>query len=314
MRFLRQPDIGFIRLRRKAYVLSGVIILAGLVSLVLHGGPKLGIDFTGGTLLQVRFAAPVEPQPVRELLAQVGFPNAEIQRFGERSELIIRLPTGTGDETAVSRVVEALREAPSLPTHEFDVLRTEQVGPKIGGELKGKALQAILYSFIGIVLYVTIRYQFKFAVAALIALVHDVLITAGTFSLLDREISLAVVAAILTIIGYSLNDTIVVFDRIREDMRLMRREAFSRIVDVSINQTLSRTIITSGTTLLVILTLYVLGGAVIRDFALALLIGVIVGTYSSIFVASPLLVEWGVEVGGGTKEGPARPARTRVHV
>jgi preprotein translocase subunit SecF len=179
-----------------------------------------------------------------------------------------------------------------ITDQEIDVRRTETVGPKIGAELKTAAFWAIIYSLLGILAYITWRFQFRFAIAAIIALIHDVLFTLGFFSLVGLEISLAVIAAILTIVGYSLNDTIVVFDRIRENLHSKRRENYGQLVNASVNETLSRTIITSLTTLFVVLALVVFGGAVIRDFAITLLVGVLIGTYSSIFVASPVLVEW----------------------
>ncbi len=222
-----------------------------------------------------------------------GLTSSEVQRFGDPSDVVIRAQVPVGEEEDFGRRIEAqLRQAPELQGQTFTVVRTEAVGPKIGAELKGQSARAILYALILILIYIAVRFEPKFGVAAVIATLHDVVLSIGAFSLLDKEISLAVVAAFLTIIGYSLNDTIVVFDRIREDLRSMRRERYVSVVNAAVNQTLSRTVITSGTTLIVVLFLFFMGGGVIHDFAFALLIGIIIGTYSSIFVGAPLLIEW----------------------
>jgi preprotein translocase SecF subunit len=276
--------------RKFAFWISAGLILVGIISLVARGGPVFSIDFAGGTLLQIQFERDLSVQEIRNSLDTIGWGDAEIQRFGEGKEFLIRVKK----QEVGTRVGDQIKEAMTrdFPDNKFEVRRQEKVGPKIGEELKGKAVLAILYAMIGILIYISWRFEFKFAVGAIAALFHDVLITVGIFSLLNREISLAIVAALLTIVGYSLNDTIVVFDRIREDLALMRGQSYEAIINASINQTLSRTIITSLTTLVVVICLYILGGEVIRDFAFALMIGVIVGTYSSIFVASPVLIEW----------------------
>jgi preprotein translocase subunit SecF len=287
MRTYRERNIDFVGRRGLAAVLSLIMILVGVGSLVIKGGPKYSVDFTGGSLLQVRMAEIVPIDQVRAKLQEVGYSAAQIQRFGEPNELLIRIPDA-GDMTAVDSVKDALRAAwPDL-----ELRREESVGPKIGGELRSAALQAIMFSLVLILIYITIRFEFRFAVAAILALVHDVLITLGVFSLVDHEISLAVIAAFLTIVGYSLNDTIVVFDRIRENLRVPARTAYGAILNRSVNQSLSRTIVTGVTTLLVLVVLFLFGGEVLRDFAFALILGVIVGTYSSIFIATPILVEW----------------------
>jgi len=287
MRTYRERNIDFVGRRGLAAVLSLIMILVGVGSLVIKGGPKYSVDFTGGSLLQVRMAEVVPIDQVRAKLQEVGYSAAQIQRFGEPNELLIRIPDA-GDMTAVDSVKDALRAAwPDL-----ELRREESVGPKIGGELRSAALQAIMFSLVLILIYITIRFEFRFAVAAILALVHDVLITLGVFSLVDHEISLAVIAAFLTIVGYSLNDTIVVFDRIRENLRVPARTAYGAILNRSVNQSLSRTIVTGVTTLLVLVVLFLFGGEVLRDFAFALILGVIVGTYSSIFIATPILVEW----------------------
>jgi preprotein translocase SecF subunit len=289
MRFFQKTHFDFIGNRRWAFIFSGVLIAAGLISLAAHGGPKLSIDFTGGLLLQVKFNRQVTTHEVRTALDNVGYGRAEIQRFASGDEFIIRGPYE--EETDVSdEMIQAIRQG--IPDATVDVRRVEMVGPKIGSELARRAVIAVGIALVGILIYVAWRFEFRFAVSAVLTLVHDVLVTVGIFSLTGREISLAVIAAFLTIVGYSLNDTIVIFDRIREDLRKYHRQRYAEVVNSSINETLSRTVITSLTTLIVVLFLFFLGGEVLRDFSFALMIGVIFGTYSSIFVSSPILVEW----------------------
>jgi len=290
IRLLRKTNYRFIEHRHKAFAISLLLIAVGIVSLVLHGGPRYSIDFTGGTLIEFRFEQPADLGVVRALTAEAGLENVEIQSFGEPREVLLRTQELGVEKGEIAQFLERMREI-SADTP-FEVMRTESVGPKIGGELKEKAMLAILYSMLGLVIYISWRYEFKFAVAAIMALIHDVLITLAAFSLMEHEISLAVVAAFLTIVGYSLNDTIVVFDRIREVLQIHRKSDYGEVLDLSINQTLSRTIITSLSTLVVVLALYVYGGEAIKDFAFALMVGVVVGTYSSVYVAAPLLVKW----------------------
>jgi preprotein translocase subunit SecF len=287
MSMFDESNIDFVGRRGIAAVISLIMILVGLASLVVKHGPAYSIDFTGGSLLQIQFVEPVPVEVVRAKLQEVGFSAAQIQRFGEPNELLIRIPD-TGDDEAIETVKESLRQ--SWP--DLELRREERVGPKIGGELRAAALEAIVFALVLILVYITIRFEFRFAVAAIVALVHDVLITLGVFSLIGHEISLAVIAAFLTIVGYSLNDTIVVFDRIRENLRVPARTAHDAILNRSVNQSLSRTIITSGTTILVVMILLIFGGEVLQDFAFALVVGIVVGTYSSIFIATPVLVEW----------------------
>jgi preprotein translocase SecF subunit len=289
MRFFARTHIDFIRHRRLAFLLSGALILAGLISLIVKGGPNLSIDFEGGLLLQMKFQNDITTGEVRSALADAGYTNVEIQKFKTGNEILIRTPVVEGQDVS-EEVKTALSDR--LQGNPFDVRREELVGPKVGKELGRNAIWAVVIGLGAILVYVAFRFEFRFAVAAVAALFHDVLVTVGVFSLTGREISLAVVAALLTIVGYSLNDTIVVFDRIREDLRKYHRERYEGVINASINETLSRTIMTSLTTLIVVLFLYFMGGEVLKDFAFALLIGVIVGTYSSIFVASPILVEW----------------------
>ena len=292
----------FIKLRRGAFVLSALLILVGIGSAVQRGGYNLGIDFAGGTLLELHFDPPVPVGEIRDALGNVSVDGksldlrqSEIKQFGPASDVLIRVEEAAKGTQTADAIKSTLKTqfAGSIANPTEWLRRQEAVGPKIGSELKSDAISAILLSMLLIILYIWWRFkQIQFGIAAVVALLHDVLITLGVFAVLDKEISLAIVAALLTIVGYSLNDTIVVFDRIREDLRLYRRESYGAIVNRSINECLNRTVLTSGTTLLVVTSLLLLGGEVIHDFAFALLVGVIVGTYSSSFVASPVVVEW----------------------
>ncbi len=284
--------IDFMGKRTGAFIISGLLIIAGIVSLIVHGGPNYGIDFAGGTLIQIRFSQPVSPGEIRESLKDAAL-GGTIQRFGAEGvgEYLIRLQTSSSDVEGLSaQINDALSERFGGDT--FEIRRTEMVGPKVGKDLRKKGLQAIIAALIGILIYISIRFKLRFAIGAVVALAHDVMITVGVFSLANKEFSLPVLAALLTIVGYSLNDTIVVYDRIRENTGRMRRELFEKTVNISINETLSRTILTSCTTLIVVIVLFLMGGGVIHDFTFALLVGIVVGTYSSIFVASPLVVLW----------------------
>lgn len=282
----------FMGKRRIAAILSAAAILVSIISLLAHGGPRLGIDFTGGTLVQILFDRDVRPAEIRPALSDAGIAGVEIQRIasehGQYREVLIRMQHDPEKDPFGTIKAAVLEKIPGVG---MDLRRQETVGPKIGKELRGKAVWAVLWSLIGILIYVSWRYEFKFAVGAVLALFHDIMIVLGVFSILNIEISLIVVAAFLTIGGYSINDTIVVFDRIREQMRTYRREKLPVVFNMSVNQTLSRTIITAFTTLFAVMSLYVLGGEVIHDFAFAILIGIIVGTYSSIFIASASVLE-----------------------
>ncbi len=302
MRFLKKTYIDFMAQKRAALSLSGALILAGILSLAMNGGPKLSIDFKGGMLVAVQFNDPIEVAPIRDALAHTDvngqtfdFSDAEIKHFGSPSTISIRIAAMENEPDDLAHyVVQYLYN--SFPDHVPDdpndfMLTTEKVGPKIGAELSGKAVMAIVSALLLILIYISIRFEFKFAVGAIAALIHDVLITLGLFSILDYEISLSIIAAFLTIVGYSLNDTIVIFDRIRENLKARKRESYSAVINTSINQSLSRTIITSLTTFFVVLVLWISGGEVIHNFAFAMIVGVIVGTYSSIYIASTI-VEW----------------------
>lgn len=279
--------------RRIAFVISGLLILVGIVATIVRGGPNLSIDFTGGASLVLRFEEPLESEmPVRQALGDIGYPDAEVKFIlgGGEQDVIIRIQGTTEGEEAITELQSGLQER--FADNPITVRSVEAVGPKIGHELRNAAFLAIIASLFFIVIYISWRFKYRYAIGAITALVHDVLIVFGLFSLLNLQISLAVVAAFLTIVGYSLNDTIVVFDRIRENVKRLRSKPYIEQINISINETLSRTVLTSGTTLIVVLILYFFGGSVIHDFAFALLAGVIVGTYSSIFVASSVLVEW----------------------
>jgi preprotein translocase subunit SecF len=276
---------------KMALTISGLMILIGLGSIVMSGGLKYGIDFSGGTLVQLQFKTAPDIEVIRDGLKTIGLGESTIQEFGTKRDILIRVQRSEEKLEAVgSRVRKSLGE--SFNKADITVERVEMVGPKVGRDLREKALLSILYAIIGIVLYISWRFELQYAVAAIIALVHDVLITMGAFSIFDKEFTLVIVAAFLTIIGYSLNDTIVVFDRIRENLRRKGKNTLADIINTSINQTLSRTLLTSGTTLLVVVALFFFGGEIIHDFSFALLVGVLVGTYSSIFIASVFLFFW----------------------
>lgn len=302
MRFFGQTKIDFIGIRKIAFIISAILILAGLISLVINGGPKYGIDFTGGLAMELDLSpvnengSHIDIQLIRDVLIEAGIVGAEIQDIkGKEGKDLILIKTKTLNEAGSKigdQIIEVIKARfPDNVNPDKLVRLQEEVGPKIGEELKGKAILAIFWALLGIILYIWWRFEFSFGLAAIAALFHDVLITIGIFSILGKEISLPVVAALLTIVGYSLNDTIVVFDRIREDLKVYRKESYKNVINFSINETLSRTVITSLTTFLVVLCLNLFGGSVINDFSFALLIGVVVGTYSSIFIASPILSE-----------------------
>ncbi len=281
----------------------GVSSAAVVVSVLLlfAKGINYGIDFTGGTLVQVQFQA-TSPSigDVRSAVAMPSLGDTVIQNFGSDREFLIRVERSSGNVEGVESLVkEALVE--KFGKDAFLMRRTEMVGPKVGADLRQKALSSMLFALVGILIYISFRFQFRQAIASVVALLHDVLITLGVFSLSGKEFSLPIVAAILTIIGYSLNDTIVVFDRIRENTRTSRRADLSDLVNKSINQTLSRTLLTSGTTLVAVLAFLFLGGDVISDVAFALAVGIVVGTYSSIYVASPILLAWPEAARGGSR-------------
>ena len=284
-------EFEFLKYRKQAVFVSAFLILVTIVSIAAHGGLKYGIDFAGGTLIQLRFKEAKPVNEIRKIIDGLKIGGGDIQEFGEPEDIIINIHTKDGEHDGAVNAVKAGLEK-SFGKDSFVVERIEMVGPKVGKDLSSKAMMALLYSMIGILIYVSYRFEYRFAFAAVIALAHDTIITVGAFSLTGKEFALPVIAALLTVIGYSLNDTIVVFDRVRENLRLKRSLEITDLVNTSINQTLGRTIITSGTTLLVVLAIFIFGGSVIHDFAFALIVGVVIGTYSSIFVASPVLISW----------------------
>jgi preprotein translocase subunit SecF len=339
MEFIKPgTNIDFIGKRKAAFTFSILIIAATVILLIWRGGPNYGVDFSGGVLIQVKLDQKRAPSELKSALESVHLQDSMIQEFGEAGqfEYLIRVRK---TEIELAGLGDAVKNALTSELGQgIEIRRVEMVGPKVGEDLRQKALFAIFYAILFIAIYISGRFELKwlmrivmalslafvvyvtsifgmsvtwliltalivtlglcwflklkYALGAIIALVHDVTITVGAFALTDREISLSIIAAFLTIVGYSLNDTIIVFDRIRENLRRFRRRPFEDIMNSSINETLSRTILTSTTTLVVVLTLFILGGGVIHDFAFALLIGIIVGTYSSIFVASPVLLIW----------------------
>ena len=336
-------NIDFVGRRKLAFAISGLLILMTVVSLLLHGGPNYGIDFAGGILVQVKFKATTDAGAIKKALEPLGMSDALVQGFGRgKDEFLIRVEKSDRNlENLSDSIGKALKTAYK---DGFTIRRVEMVGPKVGKDLRKKALLAIFFAILMIAVYISGRFEAKWGLAALmaavlagatffvqvllsgdsggedtgmvalivtalvvtvgacwalklryalgaiVALIHDVVITVGVFSVLDKEIALATVAALLTIIGYSLNDTIIVYDRIRENLKKSGRKTLDVVINDSVNQTLSRTILTSGTTLIVLISLYVLGGGVIEDFAFAMIVGVVVGTYSSIYVASPIIL------------------------
>jgi preprotein translocase subunit SecF len=351
MEFIK-PDINidFIGRKKIAQVISGALILATVILLLFRGGPNYGVDFSGGILIQVRFNHQTTPDEIRDALRPVAMEDSLIQEFGERgaNEYLIRVSKTDVDLSGLSREVNQALDT-AFGQENVELRRVELVGPKIGKDLREKALFAIFYALLFMVIYISGRFEYKwvmsivmaaclafgvyiisaigmsvlwliavallitiglcwflkleYALGAIVALFHDVIITMGAFALTNREVTLPVVAALLTIVGYSLNDTIVVFDRIRENVRRYRGRNFPHVINRSINETLSRTLLTSATTLIVVAALFIIGGGVIHDFAFALLVGIIAGTYSSIFVASPVLLIWSGQSseGGGAR-------------
>jgi len=283
--------IDFMGKRRAAYILSAVLLAISLTALITKG-LNFGIDFTGGTLIEVGYPQAVELEPIRAALSEAGFDNAQVQHFGSSRDVLVRIAPQAEKESA-QLSEEALAGLRQLDAG-VKMRRIEFVGPQVGEELTEQGALAMIYALIGILIYIMVRFQWRFAPGAVIALVHDVLIIIGAFALFQLDFDLTVLAALLAVIGYSLNDTIVVFDRIRENFRKMRKGTSLEIVNTSLNQTISRTLMTSITTLLVLISLFVFGGEVINSFALALILGVVVGTYSSIYVASSATLALGV--------------------
>ena len=301
MQIIKNSNIDFINNSKLTVLLSSALVLAGIFSLIINNGPKLSIDFKGGTLIAVNYTEPVNINEFRSKLNDVNingrkfdFSSSEIKHFGNTSSVALRIANIENEPENFSRdIIEFLKTIypNSLPKDKKDfVLSKDRISPKVGSELSAKAIMAVIYALSLILIYISLRFEFIFAIGAIAAIAHDVIITLGIFSILGYEISLSVIAAFLTIVGYSLNDTIVIFDRIRENIKNLQRGSIIDTVNRSINESLSRTIVTSMTTLFVVLILYLFGGEVIHSFSFALIIGVLVGTYSSIFVASLIVV------------------------
>ena len=291
-------NIDFMRVRKAAVGLSVVWLLVAAVALAVRG-LNFGIDFTGGTLIEVGYQQDVELDSVRRALADGGFGGAAVQRFGTLRDVLIRLApeenAGVDAEAANAQLSDRIFNALNTAAQgQVELRRVEFVGPQVGDELAEDGALAVLVSLIAVLMYVAMRFEWRFAVGAVVALAHDVLFTVGLFALLQIEFDLPVLAAVLAVIGYSLNDTIVIFDRVRENFRKMRKGSPAEIINVSINQTMARTIMTSGTTLVVLLALFFLGGENVHGFSLALIVGVVIGTYSTIYVASAVALWLGV--------------------
>lgn len=276
----------FVGKMKIAVGISAVLIIVSILSVVLHGGVNFGIDFAGGTVIQIKFSKAAPADAIRKAFAGISVEDAIIQEIGE-NEVIVR--TNQSMTKELQEKVEGAM-AGQFGAGQFEIRRIEFVGPKVGKDLTNKAILAIIFSWIGMLIYIAWRFEFRYGLGAIVALIHDTIITIGALSLLNKEFTLTIVAALLTIIGYSINDTIVVFDRIRENRKKDLKRNLGDIINASINETLSRTILTSFTVFLVLLALFFLGGPVIHDFAFALLVGVVIGTYSSIFIASPIVL------------------------
>ncbi len=286
-------NIDFIRIRKAAFALSASVILIGMVSLLLHGGPNYGIDFTGGIMVHVGFADDPGIGQVRKAVESMDIGEVSVQEFGsDPGDYLLRVPAGeeevSGGRSAMIKT--ALRE--SFGDGSFEEKRTEIVGPRVGKELRERGILSVLFATLMMGSYIAIRFELRFGVGAGVALLHDVLITIGALSLYNVEVNLSVVAALLTVVGYSVNDTVVVSDRIRENLRRFRKDDLVPLINRSINETLSRTVLTTGTSLLVLFALFFFGGGVIHSFAFTLIVGLTAGTYSSVFIASPIVESW----------------------
>ena len=287
MEFIKPgTNFDFVGKRKIAIGISIVLIIISILSVVMHKGLNFGIDFAGGTIIQVKFTKTTGADVIRKTFQNIKIDDAIIQEIGQ-NEVIVRTNQPMTKELQ-AKVEEAMNG--QFGTGNFEIRRIEFVGPKVGKDLTNKAILAIVFAWLGMLIYIAWRFEFRYGLGAIIALIHDTIITIGVLSLLNKEFTLVIVAALLTIIGYSINDTIVVFDRIRENRKKDLKKSLAEIINSSVNETLSRTILTALTVFLVLLALFFLGGPVIHDFAFALLIGIVVGTYSSIFIASPIVL------------------------
>ena len=305
MRLFKHTDIDFLGKRKKFYAISIIFIIVGLVVLFLKGIP-LGIDFQGGTEMQVRFNAAIEVSELRGAMDKAGFVGMEIKSMGSAADYLLRTPLQGEGQTVADKIQAGIKE--NIIGKDFQVMRTDKVGPKIGKELRTNAIYAIVFSLLGILIYLALRFQFIYAVGAVVGLFHDVLITISAvaifdalFPMLQLEFNQQMLAAFLTLIGFSVNDTVIIFDRIRENIKLFKNEDIESVMNKSVNTTLSRTIITSGTVFLTVIVLFIFGGEVLRSFAFTFAIGVITGTYSSVFVSSSIVVDWKHRIIGKNK-------------
>jgi preprotein translocase subunit SecF len=308
-------NLDFVSRMKLFAVVSAALVLLSLMVILVRGF-NYGIDFAGGSLLQLRFQKPMTVEQIRGTLRELDLAESEIQTFEGDRDFVLRIPSSNEDlEQLRSRVMGAVSQVAG--DQGVELRRAEQVGPKVGRDLRRKALFAVMWSALGILVYIWWRFgfRFEFALAVVVADIHDVLLTLGLFAITDKEITLTILAAVLTVAGYSVNDSIVVLDRVRENLRARPRDSLARVVNASLNETLSRTFLTGGSVLLTLLALILLGGAVLRDFALALLVGVIAGTYSSIFVVTPIVLYWSEIVSRRPRQRPqvpkTPPARTR---
>lgn len=295
---LIKPDthIDFVGKMRKAFLISLGLILIGIISLFYHKGPNWGVEFVGGTEVHIKFTKDIKSDEIRNILGSSGYPAESVQQLGlpKDNEYLIRFSPKVVTFEKIQEFQEKLEGIfESVVGKEgASILRIDYIGPKVGRELIEKAVLSIILGWVGILLYLMIRFKFEFALGAVIALIHDILITLGAISIMDKEFTLTIVAALLTVIGYSVNDTIIIFDRIRENLKKVTKTGFMQLVNESVNQTLSRTVLTVITVFLVLIALFFLGGSVIHDFAFTLIVGVLTGTYSSIFIASAFVVYW----------------------
>lgn len=293
--------INFLRWRFVCAAIS-LLFVAATAGLLLTRGLNYGIDFAGGTLVQVQTEKATPVADIRSAMQRAGWQGLVIQEYGTPDEILIRMPGDLLDPLKASSIADEMSAALAAIAGKVEVRRVEYVGPQIGDELKRKGLLAILFSAAAILLYVSLRFEFRFAVGAVVALIHDVMLTVGLFSFTQKEISMPVLAALLTIIGYSLNDTIVVFDRVRENMRKFKKKKLVSILNLSVNEMLNRTLMMTLTTLVVLIALFLYGGEVIHDFAFALIVGVVVGTYSSTYIAAPVVLWMNNRTAAATQE------------
>ena len=297
---LIRPDtrFDFIGKRKFAFLISAVVILISFGSILLHGGLRYGVDFAGGILLQIKFSKAVDISEVRNAMEAMGSKDAMVQKFGGENEFLIRVEKTFGDLEEMSRKIQTFLQQ-QFKDKTIEIRRAEIVGPKVGKDLKRKALWAIGLSFASILVYVAIRFNtFSYGLGGIVALFHDIVVTFGAVSIFNIEFSLNILAVILTIIGFSINDTIVIFDRVRENLKKMRKDNLETVMNVSINETLGRTILTTGTVMMVILILFFFGGEVIHDFTTAMIVGLITGTYSTVYIASPVVLFWEQRISG----------------